>query len=823
MKTNTTKLRHALTAFAMTGAILAFSELSAQSLHFVENHERIATEDNYDCGAWKTITPETAENDRHFSDTTFRNNTLLTPGYDWQGGGVLGIQNKKDTPIVTSFKNTEFSGNKAVMTEVVYGKGADFGGGAIFAFGDSEISLTDTTFTNNSAIAPSFTNNPAIAPYDISWGDSGGGAIMLATENHTASLTLDGTNEFSGNSYKSGATRANNMGNGGGAIGIFTSAGGCYSQLELKAGSTNTFDGNFIEIGTASRRYDGASGGGAIYGSCLVGIRIDGTNQFSNNKVTYTPSPVEAGRYPVQVGGGAICNVNWLEEDREDYDEECLGELVIRGDNTFTGNSVTATDGSDVYGGAIMGYRILFDGDGSKAVFSNNKINGVKNDVHATLDGAVMFNGAGKYTFDGGITTDANGTMSITGSDVTLQEGSVSNIADTLTLENAKLTIETNGTTPLYVGSIVDNGGNLIHIDYRTNKNSWVIIGDVSDLDQEPSVNYSALQEGEKGRIRQMDEEGLYIQIYKNTGTYVHFYADGSPNVYGDYLDVLGEVRKNDEILVLKNPENPTPGLIANGTLTFTADNSEAYEIKAAGDSTLVSNASELTLDNVTLVSDSKTAPIIQGTNVDLTGKGTAGIIGPSAIDAVNVTLSGKLTVDGKITGDTTILENSEVSITQNTDIFSGGLTVKEGVTLTLDSLGMERIPVLGDDGKPVASGETKLVFDSIDVKNSIEFANGTTVELVFDETFNLDGRNSYTLMTHATGVTDLSGVEFVFADLAEEIEGIKMFNIRAVDGAIILDVTGYGTVPEPSTWALLVLGGLGVFGVARKNRKAKK
>ncbi|MBP3693696.1 MAG: PEP-CTERM sorting domain-containing protein, partial [Thermoguttaceae bacterium] len=59
--------------------------------------------------------------------------------------------------------------------------------------------------------------------------------------------------------------------------------------------------------------------------------------------------------------------------------------------------------------------------------------------------------------------------------------------------------------------------------------------------------------------------------------------------------------------------------------------------------------------------------------------------------------------------------------------------------------------------------------------------------------------------------------------DLVEEIEGIKMFNIRAIDGAIILDVTGYGTIPEPSTWALLILGGLGIFGVARKNRKAKK
>ena len=119
MKTNTTKLRRALTAFAMTGAILAFSELSAQSLQVVENYERIATEDRKDlnisgkdAGAWQTITPATAENERHFSDTIFRNNTLSTPGYDWHGGGVLGILNQTDTPIVTSFKNTEFSGNK---------------------------------------------------------------------------------------------------------------------------------------------------------------------------------------------------------------------------------------------------------------------------------------------------------------------------------------------------------------------------------------------------------------------------------------------------------------------------------------------------------------------------------------------------------------------------------------------------------------------------------------------------------------------------------------------------------------------------------------
>ena len=46
MKTNTTKLRRALTTFAMTGAMLASTTLLAQSTQTIENYERTSTSDD---------------------------------------------------------------------------------------------------------------------------------------------------------------------------------------------------------------------------------------------------------------------------------------------------------------------------------------------------------------------------------------------------------------------------------------------------------------------------------------------------------------------------------------------------------------------------------------------------------------------------------------------------------------------------------------------------------------------------------------------------------------------------------------------------------
>ncbi len=539
--------------------------------------------------------------------------------------------------------------------------------------------------------------------------------------------------------------------------------------------------------------------GGAILAASK--LTVSGSHTFSGNNAAI---------------GGALSSVQ--------------GTVELSGNNIFTNNSAINE------GGAIHGQNVILSGNGSTATFSGNiayfgdsKNVAAANDIYTGWGGGVVPEGsvtikdAGSYFFGGGILSKE---LSISDADVTFGVGSQTKISSEAALTDAHLTIETDGTTKFEVGTLTDNGGNTIDVDYRKAEagETTVIKGNVSGLQNIPNVNYPELKDGEFGYVSAMDTKGLNVNIQKeNVSTYHRIQMDNDGNVTNSGADDLsgldaGQAGRLDEVVVTKAPTAQTAGLTANGALSFRSNNTTARTVESDG-STLVSNASDLTLNNVTLKSNSTNNAVVQGTDVNLTGKGIAGISAPKAIDAANVTLDGKLTVDGAIAGDTEIKDGAEITVTQRTDI-DGDLTVGDA-KVTIDDLGMTWVDHKDKDGNVSKVPQV----DSIDVSGDIAFADGTVIEISFDETFDLDAAGSYEIMT-GKGLTQdmINGTEFSFVNAIAQMDGLQMLDVSlAQNGALMLNVTGFGTVPEPSTWALLVLGGLGVFGVARKNRKAKK
>jgi len=189
-----------------------------------------------------------------------------------------------------------------------------------------------------------------------------------------------------------------------------------------------------------------------------------------------------------------------------------------------------------------------------------------------------------------------------------------------------------------------------------------------------------------------------------------------------------------------------------------------------------------------------------------------------------------------------TIVSGADVSgnVTTNTDLF----TVNGGTDTTVT---VKETGKIGDSfGNVAAAGTPGLdIFQKDADGNYVKAENGQydiigESDKIHNFSFIVDTANSdIVLQDFADWLGEETGLETAVGTGYVSVRLDSPFEIMS-DDRFVWDFSGYdngagallqyatvnimdSTVPEPTTWALLVLGGLGIFGVARKNRKAKK
>ena len=277
--------------------------------------------------------------------------------------------------------------------------------------------------------------------------------------------------------------------------GSFGSGGAIYSSNSLSISGTTTFTDNTANDGGAIYSWNpltisgttmftdntAYSGGGAIY-SWNSPITISGTTTFTGNTANY---------------GGAVSCIELIISDTTTFTGNranqggavCCSDTTISGTTTFTDN--TANDGGAIlcynvlsisgsttfsgntagnYGGAIHNWEggILFSGDNSVGTFTNNRA-GYANDVF--LIGWLTFQDKGTYSFDGGICLDLGSDCptTINEAHVTIagRKGDNTNIYEFL-----NVTISNGGTLTAkldYIDSIIGT------FDIRTDETSGTL------------------------------------------------------------------------------------------------------------------------------------------------------------------------------------------------------------------------------------------------------------------------------------------------------------------------------------------------------------
>lgn len=694
-------------------------------------------------------------------------------------GGVFGIDGSGNLKI-TATNGLVFEGNRS---------NASTGGAIHVNAGTFTITADTLTFRNNFATTY-------------------GGAIKAASGTITAgTLLFDGnstSNNDAGAIYASGSFTINGSSTDavttvnnnytkykGGAI-------RCDGTLTLKTGTFN-FTNNYNT--TASDKY---SYGGAVH---TATIDTDAkTINFDSNKSTY-------------YGGGLSVNGGTLKADTIIFNKNTSdnrgGAIFTNGSLTITGNTIKFTDNfANNFGGAIFNNAgdSTLTINGKDVLFSGNHISA--NDGGTIHGGNVTLNGIDansvftfkeNYTkyYAAAINTNAltinTGTFNFTGNYETGSSASYSYggaINCTSLTANAKTLNFDSNTSRYYGGAIsLKSGSATLQANTLTfNKNKSDVYGGaiygvenvtfqgadtVGTFTNNTAPNGNDLYLGGESSVLTFQDAGTY----SFDGGIVLAKANAQTVINQANVTIAGR-----EDVTTNNYQLQNVTISNGGKLTVELDNINS----ATGTFTLSDNSSVLEFKTASEAAKRFDNTIAGSGTLLKTGDGTLALDGT---DEHPITASA-LTVQGG-----SLLFKG---------LYTGNLTVKDG-TLFSPGNSVGTLEMAGDF--LAESGSTLLFEQDATGMDQLIIRSGGTLNVADDAILDLAMNNpvsgTYQLVTSEDGLAGKYATSEFWTSLLSP-EQAYYWNLN-IDGNVLYASIDANAIPEPATWALLLLG---VFGL---------
>ncbi|MBR0237481.1 MAG: autotransporter-associated beta strand repeat-containing protein [Thermoguttaceae bacterium] len=290
---------------------------------------------------------------------------------------------------------------------------------------------------------------------------------------------------------------------------------------------------------------------------------------------------------------------------------------------------------------------------------------------------------------------------------------------------------------------------------------------------------YTLIQSAPITGTGSVDKTGEGTLVLSGANTY-----DGETNVYGGTLQLTGDAIDN-----------------ANGSFTVGTGGTLEYNV-ASGDERTVVFTDATVIGNGDIL---KTGEGRLKINTDELDQATADL----HFTADNfVVASGRLDLEGYMLGNIEVDANTVFSPGNSIGeaTFGGGYILKDGATLLLE---------VGKDGDDVLT-------DVLNVTGDTTFEDGSIIKIALDSSYDnnfVEGDQADIQLP--SGILGSDGNDLNLDNLVLQLGMFELVGYDSGTGILSVRLSAPAAgVPEPSTWALLILGAAGLLYVRKRTRK---